>query len=489
MRWNVAACGLMGLLAQSATAITMDIDNDQSVKDAAATIAYGMMRYYTGNNTGDTPGNLPDPYYWWEAGAMFGALVDYWWITGDTSYVEVATQAIVHQASDTRDFMPANQSRTSSNDDVGFWTITAMMAAEDGFPDPPPDQPQWLALVQAVFNQMASRWDDLNCGGGLRWAINDFQTGKDYKNSISNGLFFNLGARLSRFTGNSSYGEWASRTWDWERSINLITDEYDVKDGAHFDVTTHVCRNDSGPHVWSYNIGVFLQGAAFMYNTTTGAEQETWKTRVDGLLGAVETKYLTNDTKIIKEWYCESGFEDRGHPYQCNIDQQTFKGYLLRWLSSTSQVAPFTYDRINSWIRSTAIAAAASCTGPVGAAAPQVDSGGIQPGFKGIDGTACGFKWTQSFDGWAGVGAQMNALSAVMYTLTHKGLGKAGKGPVTTAQGGTSKGDPGAGVTDPSSRGGLAALKPITAADRVGAGIVTAILAISIVGGSVFLTI
>lgn len=21
------------------------------------------MRYYTGNNTGDVPGNLPDPYY------------------------------------------------------------------------------------------------------------------------------------------------------------------------------------------------------------------------------------------------------------------------------------------------------------------------------------------------------------------------------------------------------------------------------------------
>lgn len=34
-----------------------------SVKSAASTIAYGLMKYYTGNNTGDTPGNLPDPYY------------------------------------------------------------------------------------------------------------------------------------------------------------------------------------------------------------------------------------------------------------------------------------------------------------------------------------------------------------------------------------------------------------------------------------------
>jgi len=34
-----------------------------------------MMKYYTGNHTGDVPGNLPDPYYWWEAGAFFGAMV------------------------------------------------------------------------------------------------------------------------------------------------------------------------------------------------------------------------------------------------------------------------------------------------------------------------------------------------------------------------------------------------------------------------------
>ena len=34
-----------------------------------------MMKYYTGNHTGDVPGNLPSPYYWWEAGAFFGAMV------------------------------------------------------------------------------------------------------------------------------------------------------------------------------------------------------------------------------------------------------------------------------------------------------------------------------------------------------------------------------------------------------------------------------
>lgn len=31
----------------------------ESIKDAAATLANGLMKFYTGNNTGDTPGNLP----------------------------------------------------------------------------------------------------------------------------------------------------------------------------------------------------------------------------------------------------------------------------------------------------------------------------------------------------------------------------------------------------------------------------------------------
>jgi mannan endo-1,6-alpha-mannosidase len=35
----------------------------ESIEKAAGQAAYGLVKYYTGNNTGDTPGNLPDPYY------------------------------------------------------------------------------------------------------------------------------------------------------------------------------------------------------------------------------------------------------------------------------------------------------------------------------------------------------------------------------------------------------------------------------------------
>jgi mannan endo-1,6-alpha-mannosidase len=62
-------CALAGQGANAA--ITLDLTSDDSIKKAASTIAYDLMSYYTGNNTGDVPGNLPDPYYWWEAGAMY----------------------------------------------------------------------------------------------------------------------------------------------------------------------------------------------------------------------------------------------------------------------------------------------------------------------------------------------------------------------------------------------------------------------------------
>lgn len=89
----------------------------------------------------------------WEAGAMFGTMIDYWLYTGDESYVEVTTQAMLHQTGDDRDYMPPNQTKSLGNDDQGFWAMAAMSAAENNFPNPPPDQPQWLALAQAVFNE------------------------------------------------------------------------------------------------------------------------------------------------------------------------------------------------------------------------------------------------------------------------------------------------------------------------------------------------
>ena len=137
-----------------------------------------------------------------------------------------------------------------------------MSAAEMKFPDPPAKSPSWLALAQAVFNEQASRWDTTRCGGGLRWQIFTWNKGYDYKNSISNGGFFQLAARLARYTGNQTYADWADKTWDWFADTPLLTPQYNIYDGASM---TNNCTQPIELQ-WTYNVGTFLMGASNMYN-------------------------------------------------------------------------------------------------------------------------------------------------------------------------------------------------------------------------------
>jgi mannan endo-1,6-alpha-mannosidase len=95
--------------------------------------------------------------YWWESGAMWGSLIDYWHYTGDTSYNDVISAGIQHQVGEHLDMMPSNWSQSMGNDDQGFWGMTAMLAAETNFPNPPSTSPGWLALAQAVWNTQVTR--------------------------------------------------------------------------------------------------------------------------------------------------------------------------------------------------------------------------------------------------------------------------------------------------------------------------------------------
>ena len=99
----IAACAQLGY------AMDLDVSSPDSIRSAASTIAHGLMNYYQNNQT-DTPkesiGTLPHPLYWWEAGAVWGGLIDYWAYTGDTSFNDVVTQALMAQTGTGNDFLP-----------------------------------------------------------------------------------------------------------------------------------------------------------------------------------------------------------------------------------------------------------------------------------------------------------------------------------------------------------------------------------------------
>lgn len=105
--------------------------------------------------------------------------------------------------------------------------MAAMSAAEKPLPGPtsrPASSRSGSALAQAIFHEYTTRWDAAGCGG----RSSPSTAGYDYKNAIANGCFFNIAARLARFTGNG----WAGRVLKWEQGTGLIALEYRVYEGA-----------------------------------------------------------------------------------------------------------------------------------------------------------------------------------------------------------------------------------------------------------------
>lgn len=387
-----------------------------SIRTAASTIAYDMMSLYTTNATGTPPtavGTLPAPLYWWEAGAVWGGLIDYATYSNDTSYNPTVTQALLAQVGPDNNYMPPAYYASLGNDDQAFWATSCLSAVEYEFPVPAGNASTlWLDLAEAVFNTQWPRWDTTTCGGGLKWQIFTYNAGYDYKNSISNGGFFQISARLARYTGNQTYVDWAEKAWDWMTAVGLIDQDYNVYDGTNDQINCTQLDHT----VWTYNPSMLLYGTAMMYNYTNGSQ--LWENRTTGLLNAIErsmfsafpnatnmyvsstssphhssiTMLILVPTKRMYEPACEpSG--------TCDPDQFSFKAYLSRWMAKASIVAPYLSTQVTALLSRTALAVAQSCSG-------------------GPNLTTCGQKWyVGGFDGSSGVGQQLSALETVQALL------------------------------------------------------------------------
>ena len=262
-----------------------------------------------------------------------------------------------------------------------------MSAAERQFPNPSASSTPWVGLAEGVFNDLVSRWNTTQCGGGLKWQWVTTNAGFDYKSSITNGGLFQLAARLARYTGNTTYADWAQKEWDWMTAIGLIDKDLHVYDGSN---DLNNCSQVDGSQ-WSYNMGVFLYGSAVMANIT-GANS-VWTDRTKGLLTTATSIFFSafpNSTNVMYEFQCEK-FN------KCNNDQFSFKAYLGRWMIASTQMVPEIYNKVMSLASRSAESAAVACSG---------------------DQNACGTKWyVGGFDGITGVGQQLSALENIQGLL------------------------------------------------------------------------
>ncbi|KAK0701813.1 glycoside hydrolase [Lasiosphaeria miniovina] len=364
----------------------LNINQPSSIQSVAKTIAAGAMSYYPG--TTKSFADLPKPYYWWECGALMGAMLDYSHYTGDKSYDETIATALLAQVGPEFNYMLPAHFGDEGNDDLGFWGFAVMSAAERNFPQPDPSIPPWLDLGANIWNSLASRWNTTACSGGLLWQIfASNPNGLDYKNTVSNGGFFQLSARLARATGNDTYLEWANKVWDWTQGVGMIDDSYHVFDGAS---SSDNCTKIN-PVSFSYSASIFMYGAAVLANYTNDTK---WVDRTTGLLEGSKWFFspFENATNIMFEHACEQ-------VDKCNTDMRSFKGYFSRFVYASTLYVPSILPTVNELLHTSAAAAAQSCTG-------------------GANGTTCGHKWyVGGFDGSVGLGEEMCALETIQGLL------------------------------------------------------------------------
>ena len=145
-------------------------------------------------------------------------------------------------------------------------------------------------------------------------------------------------------------------------------------------------------HQWTYNVGVFLYGAATLANYTNNTQ--IWVDRTIGLLAATDTFFTPyeNATDILFEAACEL-------QSSCNVDQWSMKAYLARWMAASAVVAPYIKNRVSTRLRASAQGAASACT-------------------SGSWGNTCGSRWyVNGYDNITGLGQQLSALEVVTSLL------------------------------------------------------------------------
>ena len=149
-------------------------------------------------------------------------------------------------------------------------------------------------------------------------------------------------------------------------------------------------------------------------------------------------------------------------PSTCDTDNYSFKAYLARWMVASTKYAPFIHDEVMTKISASAVAAAAQCSG-------------------GNNKQMCGMKWTNgpNWDGTQGVGQQMGALSVIQANLIDQVFT-----PVTNRTGGTSQGNVGGGGTSGGSSSPSYLTQTIGGKDRAGAGVLTTLVLITVIGGA-----
>jgi hypothetical protein len=128
-------------------------------------------------------------------------------------------ELMLHRGFNSTDVGDCHTPACGSYDDQGWWALAWLKAFELT------GQPKYLLRAQQIFTYLEiNAWDETQCGGGCWWSSK-----RQYKNTVTNALFFTLAARLhtheeallgalgsaAHRPGADYYLRWAQKIWRW----------------------------------------------------------------------------------------------------------------------------------------------------------------------------------------------------------------------------------------------------------------------------------
>ncbi|KAJ3109865.1 hydrolase 76 protein [Phlyctochytrium planicorne] len=293
-------------LLPSALGATLDVKNADAVT-AALKAAMPWLSYHF-----STPGDgawEQTLVQWHESGEFWNCYLDYKQTTGDSKYDAFYGENLrLASFGDNADFLGGKNRLIQEtlygkwNDDIAWWGLTAVTGAEVNGPksliDPTSSEPSgsWFTVADFTLQEMFEQYDQV-CGGGIYWSRNRLSQNeglKAYKSVISNVQAIQLASRLLRINpSNSTYKDWADKTYAWLQSSTLMSKDFRIADGV-------TALNDStcGPdHIdfseWSYQPGVLMSGLAYMYEAT---KDEKYYTQALGVFDTFQRIFVRNAT-------------------------------------------------------------------------------------------------------------------------------------------------------------------------------------------------
>ncbi|RAL01325.1 glycoside hydrolase family 76 protein [Aspergillus ibericus CBS 121593] len=400
---SVALAGLLLGSPARVSALELDINSTQSIKDAAAVTVANTLS--NSSLSGDVNPVYGDDNQWLFNSStveawLYSTLIPFWNLTGNDTYNDLITKRMYSKAD-----LELGTSWEESNNDTNMnhaaWALAAVTAAEMGFPAESSNV-SWLTYAEQAEGTLLSTFDfSTICGGGLEAENDDLSlNNRSVKDAVSNGEFFQLASRLAYLTSGddqSGYASDAEKVWEWSVDSEMVLESNWTINFLVINTTASGnCTGYYGNRIeYTYPYGLYLSGAAYMYNVTGAA---TWKTRAEGLLNTTLSMFIEEGV-IVERGFNEDPDLGWAGDVVWDDDEYALKGLLASCLAVTTRFLPDTIDTIEPILRSTAKAVAKQCSGM-------------------SNGTVCGSDWTiSSYDYNTNFFSSMSAVNALTANL------------------------------------------------------------------------